>query len=89
MEHGKKCVPSSNTFSMILQTEILSKQVSDFLKQIIVLKSFNSVFFVYSKEVIDQYLSYGSLISLPVDLNPNFVFCRPISKFLSSVGLNS
>ena len=37
-------MPSSTKFSMILQTEILSTETSDFLKQIIFLQSFNSVF---------------------------------------------
>ena len=34
-------------FSMILQTEILSRVTSDFLKQMIILKSFISVFLVH------------------------------------------
>ena len=42
-EHGKQCMPFFAKFSMILQTEILSTESSDFLKQIIFLKSFNSV----------------------------------------------
>ena len=37
-------MPCLVKFSMTLQTEILSTETSDFLKQIIFLKSFNSVF---------------------------------------------
>ena len=37
------CLPCSSNFSMTLQTEILSTETSDLLKQIIILKSFNSV----------------------------------------------
>ena len=39
-------MPFSINFSMTLQTEILSKVISDFLKQAIILKSFNFVSFV-------------------------------------------
>ena len=42
-EHGRQCMPSSAKFSMPLQTEILSTETSDFLKQRIIIKSFNSV----------------------------------------------
>ena len=41
---------------MALQTEIISTKISDFLKQIIILKSFNSVlrvFFVSKENFID------------------------------------
>ena len=43
-------------FFMALQTEIISTKISDFLKQIIILKSFNSVlrvFFVSKENFID------------------------------------
>ena len=43
LEHGRQCIPCSAKFSMTLQTEILSTETSDFLKQIIFLKSFDSV----------------------------------------------
>ena len=42
-QHSRQCMPCSAKFSMILQTEILSLETLDFLKQIIFLKSFNSV----------------------------------------------
>ena len=36
-EHGKQCMPYSANFPVTLQTEVLSTETSDFLKQIIVL----------------------------------------------------
>ena len=42
-EHGRQCMPCSINFSVTLQTEILFTVTSDFLKQMIILKSFNSV----------------------------------------------
>ena len=45
-EHARQCMPWSAKFSMTLQTKILSSQTSDFLEQIIFLKSFNSVLLV-------------------------------------------
>ena len=42
-KHGRQCMPCSAKFSMTLQSEILSTETSDFLKQIIFLKSFKSV----------------------------------------------
>ena len=42
-------MPCSINFSATLQTEILSTVTSDFLKQMIILKSFNSVFFVFQR----------------------------------------
>ena len=44
IEHGKQCMPCSTNFSMTEQIEILSTDTSDFLKHIIVLSFFNSVF---------------------------------------------
>ena len=44
-EHGRK----APLFSMALQTEILSILTSDFLKQMIILKSFNSVLKMFEK----------------------------------------
>ena len=43
-EHGRQGMPSSINFSMTLKTETLSTEFSNFLKQIIFIKSFNSVF---------------------------------------------
>ena len=40
-EHGKQCMLCSAMFSVILQTDILSTDTSDLLKQIIILKSFH------------------------------------------------
>ena len=37
------CIPCSTIFSIKLQTEILSTETSDFLKQIIILRAFDSV----------------------------------------------
>ena len=45
LEHGRQCMPCSVSFSMTLQMEILSTGTSDFLKQMIILKSLYSVFF--------------------------------------------
>ena len=45
------CMPCSITFSMTLQAEILSTVFSDFLKQMNILKSFNSVFKVFNKSL--------------------------------------
>ena len=39
-----QCVPCSAKFSISLQAETLSTETSDFLEQIIFLKSFNVVF---------------------------------------------
>ena len=44
-EHDRQYMSRSAIFSMTLQTEILSIEISDFPKQIIFLKSFNSVFY--------------------------------------------
>ena len=43
-EQGRKCMPCSINFSMTLQNEILSTETLVFLKQIIILKSFNFIF---------------------------------------------
>ena len=40
-------MPCSYKFSVTLQTESLSTETSDFLKQIIFLKSFNSMLFFF------------------------------------------
>ena len=40
-------MPCSAKFSVTLQTEILSTEISDFLKQIIFVKLFNSVVFFF------------------------------------------
>ena len=45
-ERGRQCFPCSINFSIALQTEILSTVTSDFLKQMIIRKSFNSLFLV-------------------------------------------
>ena len=45
-EQGRQCIPCSAKFSMTLQTEVLSTETSDFLTQIIFLKSFDSVLLV-------------------------------------------
>ena len=42
-------MPCSTKFPVTLQTEIRSTETSDFLKQIIFLKSFNSVFAMRTK----------------------------------------
>ena len=52
----------SINFSMTLQTEILSTVTSEFLKLMIVLKSFNSV--LYSKDKISQTNSSSTLKSI-------------------------
>ena len=44
-ELSRQCMPCSAKTSMTLQTEVLSTETSDFLKQMIILKSFNSVLF--------------------------------------------
>ena len=44
-KHGRQCTPRSAKFSRTLQTEILSTEFSDFLKQIIFLKPFNGLAF--------------------------------------------
>ena len=44
LDHGRQCKPCSTNFSMTLQAELLSTDTSDFLKQIIFRKSFNSIF---------------------------------------------
>ena len=44
--HGGQCMQCSSKFSMTLPTEILSRETSDRLKQIIYFKSFNSVFWL-------------------------------------------
>ena len=46
-EHGRQCMPCSTQFSVTLQTENLLTEISDFLKQIIFLRSFNSVLDMY------------------------------------------
>ena len=43
-EHGSQSMSCSTNFSMTLQPEILSRETLDFLKQMIVLNLFNSVF---------------------------------------------
>ena len=47
-------MPCSAKLSVTLQTEILS--IEDFLKQIIFLKLFNSVFCVYDETLVKWYL---------------------------------
>ena len=46
LEHGKQCMPCSTNISVTLQAEILSTETSDFLKQIIILKSFSFFFYL-------------------------------------------
>ena len=43
-------MPGSAKLSMALQTEILSTEISDFLKQIIFLKSFNLLLSMYQNQ---------------------------------------
>ena len=45
-------MPCSAKFLMTLQTKILSTESSDFLKQIVFCKSFNSVLHVISKVIV-------------------------------------
>ena len=47
LEHGKQCLLCSASCSVIFQTKILSTETWDFLKQITVVKSFNSMFHVH------------------------------------------
>ena len=42
-ENDIHCMPCSTNFSVILKFEILSTETNDFPKQLIILKSFNSV----------------------------------------------
>ena len=44
-DQGIQSTPCPANFSIVFQTEILSKQTSDFLKQIIILKSLHSFLF--------------------------------------------
>ena len=44
----KKCMPYSAKFSLRLHNDILSTDISDFLKQSIFLKSFNSVLHLFN-----------------------------------------
>ena len=44
LKHGKSCMPCSANFSMTLQTEKISTEAFDFLKQIVILNTFNSAF---------------------------------------------
>ena len=54
-KHGRQCMPCSTKFSVTLQTEILSIETSDFLTQIIFLKSFNSEdYYVYVMTANDR-----------------------------------
>ena len=63
-------MPCSANFLKTLQTEILSTETSDFLKQIIFLKSFNSVFNVnrYIAKIFQSFLEKETTIGLPVCL---------------------
>ena len=54
VEHGRHCLPCSTKFSMTLQLEICSTE-KDFLKQIIFLKSFNSVLLEEMKHIFKVY----------------------------------
>ena len=45
-QHGRQCMSCSVNFSVSLQTEILSTVTSDFLKQMIILKEFNSLLLI-------------------------------------------
>ena len=57
-ERGKQCLPCSTNFSMTLhklQTKILSTETSDILKEIPILKSFNSVLYVKKKQLHPSY----------------------------------
>ena len=45
-ECGRQCMPCSINFPVTLQTEIISTVTSDFLKQMIIRKSFNSVLYL-------------------------------------------
>ena len=56
-EHGKQCVPCFASFATMLQTEILSTKISDSLKEIIILKSFNSMLYTVKVLNIGTYMS--------------------------------
>ena len=43
-KNGRQCMSCFTIFSMTLQIEILSTGTSDFLEEMIILKSFNSMF---------------------------------------------
>ena len=54
-EHGSHC-HAALFFSMTLPTEILSTETLDFLKEIIFLKSFNSMLYVHVKKKRQSYV---------------------------------
>ena len=78
----QKCMPCSISFIMTLQTEFLSTEISDFLKKIIFLKSFNSLCYsVYQwyqhrrHRIFFGYIirwSFFSFQNKPKDLDPSY-----------------
>ena len=59
-------MPCSAIFSTILQTEILSTETSDFLKQIIIFKSFNSALYVSEEQASINMSDNLSYICTPI-----------------------
>ena len=57
-EHNRQCVLCSAKFSVTLQTEFFSTETLDFPKQIIFIKSLNSVLGIYREIRIDRMLEY-------------------------------
>ena len=67
-------MPCSNILSMALQNEILSTEASDFLKQMIILKSFNSVLIVV---VFMKFVDETDLVWTPKK-NATTVVCQSV-----------
>ena len=66
LEHGRQCMLCYINCSMTLQTEILSTLTSDFLRQMINPKSYNSVLYLFQVAITnDRHVLYLSLDPLP------------------------
>ena len=83
LEHGRHLMSCSISFSMTLQTEILSTETSDFFKQMIILKSFTSVLTVFDStlELLRRETTFSLLSgSVPEQQNPSDKGSTIISK---------
>ena len=74
LELDKQCLTCPANFSMTLQTEILSKESSDFLKQRISIKSFYSVLYVQTVMIISGTFVFITFV-LEGYHNKVLVFC--------------
>ena len=84
-QHGKQCMPCSVSFSMALQTSILSTENSNFLKERIILKSFNYVSYAFMANMLSLLKKLSSKFYVIGDLKVSltYLFCQFINTHVT------